>query len=320
MGVSGYFPLRQTNIETLRLVTDWSCPDSNIALDLASFPHLKRLSWVGLCPDAQATALAAALARTSYQLVELDLDLRYDGNSEVSSQVQQDDPLFARDLLGIPGRRIKKFNALKVLSLAAVSLIPSGIGIRDSSNSSNHEELHDRNKHVVKQISNVFDFSKIQSLKLRFCPGWQELLDLLTQYPRLVRLKSLEILSTKEDNGRGQSITRFLESFKGLEDLFLCTSISHNPLDIWRSALHHKATLRRIVHHQREMDTDDESDQFEYYFDLQNLSFFPEDLARLCANPSQNPLSELELTSVGLCSAPEYMVGRHDSTNAVLPS
>jgi hypothetical protein len=113
----------------------------------------------------------------------------------------------------------------------------------------------------------------------------------------------------------GYSITKFLESFEGLEDLFLSTYSDSTTLDIWRSALRHKETLKRFIHHHhRSIDLDKESPLFQENCDVPDLSFYLEHVADFPAEPSQNPSSALELTSIGLCLTPEFMVGRRDLT------
>lgn len=320
LGPSGYFPLRQTNIESLRLVTDGSCPqtnDADIELALSSFPSLKRLSWIGLSSYHEIKALAAVLERTSHQLVELDLDLIYHRDLQESGEVVEDNALFAKEILGVPEKRIRKFTALRVLSLSAVSFVSTGVKASDSSDSldsSDYTVFYSRMMQAAEEISSVFDFSAIRSLKLRFCPGWEELLELLTESPLPIRLTSLEIQSTISDECReAHVIMPFLESFEGLETLFLYTSSTSDTLDIWQSALRHKATLRRFVHHQRSINTDEEAPLFEQDCDVTDLSLFSEDVADFCTDPSQNPLSGLELSSVGLCCIPDLMVGRRES-------
>jgi hypothetical protein len=132
-------------------------------------------------------------------------------------------------------------------------------------------------------------------------------LDHLIRSSQPIRLKFLEIQSSIGDEDMvGTAIQPFLESFKGLEALFLSTSARSETLEIWRSASHHRATLTRFVHHQRTIDLDEESPLFELECDLPDLSFY--EVADLGEDPSQNPLGELDLKFVGLCCDSPFLV------------
>lgn len=324
LGPSGYLPLRQPNLEALYLVTDGSCEDSGIGLDISSFEYLKRLSWIGPRCIADINSLAESLAKKSHQIVELDLDFVLLRDSEkrdreivgLTAEFEDENDLLAKKILGIPNKQIQNFNALRVLSLAAVSFLANGKGTPCSSHSFDYQAQHQAKMGVVKQISDVFDFSKIIILKLRFCPGWEELLDLLAQSPHLIRLQSLEIQSTIRDvSGLDNALPEFLEAFAGLETLILSTHQTSNALNIWRSARRHRGTLRRFVYHERRINVDPDSAHFEGEFDVPDLSFNREDIRGLRAEPFKNPLSELELTSAGLCCMPEFMVRSWDPTD-----
>jgi 16S rRNA U1498 N3-methylase RsmE len=101
--------------------------------------------------------------------------------------------LFANNTLRVLENLIRQFIALGVLSLCAASFISTGVKTPDSSESFDYETFQSRKIQAAEQISSVFYFSIIRLLKLRFRPGWEELLDLLTVYPRPIRLMSLEI-------------------------------------------------------------------------------------------------------------------------------
>jgi hypothetical protein len=99
LGRSGYFPLRQSNLESLRLVMDGSCFEGGIGLDFSSFPQLKRLSWTGLCSMYDIASIAGVLAERSHQIVELNLDfeLLYDLQGAIDTTGRQREGLAKDD-------------------------------------------------------------------------------------------------------------------------------------------------------------------------------------------------------------------------------
>lgn len=292
LGPSGYLPLRQPRIESLRLVADGGCSwseDHDYRLVLSAFRHLRCLSWAGLWRDEDRDALADVLQQVSGQLVEFELDLIHCRNldAQFGDPHALDDPgefTFARDTLRLPRAGTRIFPSLRVLSLSGVSFAPD-----------------------LSDIMHQFDWGVLRSLTLRFCPGWTELLENMTRSGQPIRLRFLEIQSSGEDDWEGDVIIQaFLDSFDGLESFFLASFSPVNTLGIWQAAAHHRATLRRFVHHQRSIHTDQGSHLFGEPQDLPDLSFC--DIADLGEDPSQNPLGDLDLECVGLCCVCEFLV------------
>jgi hypothetical protein len=278
-------------------------------LDFSSFPKLKRLSWVGYSSQHVIDAVAAAIRQTSHQLVEMSVDI---GPRDVhgTTSISEHDAIFAKHILGLPERGIRKFVALKGLSLSRVSF--TGNDTSDVADwSSDYELIHATRIHPTEQISNLFDFSVLRSLKLRLCPGWEELLEVLMNYPLPIKLVSLEIQSAISDEAeKSEIIAPFLESFEGLEDLFLQLRFPTASARwyIWRSALHHKKTLKRFVLQYRAIDFFESTQYIQGAYDVPNLMLSREDLDTILFDPSQNPLSGLELTGIGLACASNSMV------------
>jgi hypothetical protein len=293
LGPFGHLALKQNNIESIRLITDGACSwnlDDQCPIALSAFKHLKILSWRGLRSENDLEALIGALRQNSNQLIELELDLIRCGLANTSFGTEEDDPnnFFARDILELPPGGTKQvFSALQILSLSAVSF-------------SSAEE----------NIASAFDFSSLRSLKLRFCPGWENLLYHAAHSNQRIRLESLEIQSSLEDvvQDAGDVVADFLQAFVGLRELFISTGSPEPTLDLWRSLLFHKSTLRRFVHHQRCLNIDYEAGNFEGEYDLPDLSFAPEDLAKLDEDQSQNPFGDLDLECIGLCCFPKFLV------------
>jgi hypothetical protein len=147
----------------------------------------------------------------------------HDSESDENVQVN----FFTRDILGLPQGAVEPmFPALRMLSLSVVPFTDT-----------------------AEETASAFDFSCLRSLKLRRCPGCENFLQCIMNSNEPIGLKSLEIEPnnwTKEVS----TMSGFLKSFQGLEDLFI--SAESGPrgysgiLSLWRAVRHHKSTLRRV--------------------------------------------------------------------------
>ncbi|KAF2193899.1 hypothetical protein K469DRAFT_782205 [Zopfia rhizophila CBS 207.26] len=144
--------------------------------------------------------------------------------------VDEDDTgtLFVRNVLELlPKSTTRMFPALQVYSLSNVSF-----------------------KSAAKEMAYAFDFGLLYSLKLRFCFGWERFLLRGSCLSRPTRLKLLEIQSTIHYEVQAEdSISEFLGSFHGLEQLAISTGSLAWTLDIWRVVLYYKSTLKAFAHH-----------------------------------------------------------------------
>ncbi|KAL2817947.1 hypothetical protein BDW59DRAFT_129607 [Aspergillus cavernicola] len=153
-------------------------------------------------------------------------------------------------------------------------------------------------------MASAFNFNSLRSLKLRFCPGWEMFLKQVASLSQPIQLKSLEIQSNtqyNDEDDEAATISEFLDTIEGLEDLYICTSSPSDALVIWRTMVRHKSTLKKFVHHQRSV-----SFETEYPNDLPDLSFVPDNLP-LLNDRSQNPFSSLDLECLGMCCRPKYL-------------
>ncbi|KAK8093392.1 hypothetical protein PG997_000077 [Apiospora hydei] len=206
-------------------------------LDLQAFPNLKQLSWAGAFQD-HVDGLASVLDSVSHQLEKLDLDMylyyspdsRFmpDWNSEEESEEQSEDGTPDETSLSVCSRvfrltrpRPLSFPALRDLSLCHIDIDPTD----------------------VDRIFGSIDFTQLQSLQLRFCPGSELVLDRLatTSRPRTLRSFALQE-SDVSFFGSPTRVVPFLEAFEGLEDLFLTIpATKETATEIWRAAAgHHK--------------------------------------------------------------------------------
>jgi hypothetical protein len=294
LGPSGYLLRKQNLIESIHLVTDGSCSynlDKGSRIVLSAFPRLRKLSWSGLRSENDIETLKDAIRQVSYHLLDLGLDFVDWSEVEETLSLDEDDSdaFFVHNILELPRNSTScMFPALQVLSLCNVSF-ESG----------------------TKDMAHVFDFGLLSSLKLRFCPGWESFLRRVRRLSRPARLKSLELQSRVNDEIQPEeTISEFLESFRGLEQLAVFTSGPSSTLDIWRAALYHKASLKLFAHHQRVIDLEEDSPFFEKESDLPDLSLsiFEEEIIQCPGSPSRNPLGELDLEFLGLCCHPKLLV------------
>ncbi|KAH6972917.1 hypothetical protein BKA56DRAFT_593007 [Ilyonectria sp. MPI-CAGE-AT-0026] len=297
LGPTGYFPLKQQNLETIRLVTDARCEwnvDYQDYLALSVFPHLKCLSWTGLSSPSDLESLADVLEQRSHQLEELEIDITHHRDlwSDYDSDNEREQVEFAVQILKLPRRRFMRFPVLKKLALAAVSVAPG-----------NSRAVRQR---VLGYIHDVFDFGSLQSLKLRHCHGWEDLIILLSKGAEPLELRSLEIQWSFKDAPTKpyESISEFLDKVHGLEELFLYTTAAEDSLGPWRALLRHRTSLRRVVHHQRSIDLSDDDHLFGTEYDSPDLAFMsPEDEE----DSPGGSLGKLDLTCLGISCNARFM-------------
>jgi hypothetical protein len=154
----------------------------------------------------------------------------------------------------------------------------------------------------------------LTTLALRMCPYWALLLKDMVQSTTPIKVKSFEILDfyLQTPNvtavSKTTAITDFLESFDGLEELYISHCGPTPVLEFWDHLSRHASTLKAFVHHQRITDQDDELLLSRKGRDLLDPAISEYDLERIRQDPTQNPLSRLNLEFIGLTCAPEYLV------------
>lgn len=309
IGPSGYLTTRQKNIESLRLITDGVCsrraPRAYDSPALSEFPRLKRLSLVGLSSHEELNALIDTLQRLSHQLVEFELDLERCRYPKLSSEWDSIHSLFLSRVMNLRQLRASTFASLQSLSLSSLSFNTNSFGPTP----------------MPGHIARTFNLPNLHSLKMRDCDGWELLLEFLTfpsSTPPIV-LRSLEIWDrpTPEEFSKTGILKSFLESFRGLEDLFILTPPA--PVyAIWSALAHHKNTLRRFVHHQRTMLTYDSHPYFaasydisiflEQFRDTEHFSLHDPSIGQFGGSPIYNCLGDLDLKCIGLSGLPKCTV------------
>jgi len=284
--VLAFLSKKQTCLGSLSLVTDGSClglESQDTYLSLVLLTRLRHLSWRALQSVEEFDALAKILQGNVEHLEELELDLLdwIGANEQLrNGRANRSRNRFARDVLKLEaGKRRVLFPRLSSLSLSAVSF-----------------------RRSIKDMASAFNFDRLQTLKLRNCPGTNALLEMLVDSHQTIRLTSLELVVRNDDPESSSSTPaacRFLEMFDGLKDLFV---LVHGPErttnKYWDAVLHHKPTLKRVVYHEREVDLDDESPNFGLFAD--NMLSWDGSMFDLFRGGN--------LEYVGLCDSSVYLV------------
>jgi hypothetical protein len=214
--------------------------------------------------------------------VQLELDLLDWKRVRASyPAARDDDGIIAWDVFKLPrGGKKLLFPNLQHISLSAVSFVSA-----------------------EKEMASAFCFRSLRSLRLRFCPGWEEFLQHVHSSERPIRLQTLELQDNIEygDDQTTSAVSDFVEAVEGLQELFICMSSPSQSLPIWRSMHRHLSSLRKFVHHQHRIGQMNEKK------DCPDLSFAMPDNAPW-VNSSHNLLSGLDLECIGLCVLPQYLV------------
>jgi len=261
----------------------------NWDLRLSSFRNLKSLSWKGLGSKSELGTLRHALEELQTQLVDLELDfLNWEEfkygvlwTPEWHDTTNHPD-LVTTEILPISqDSTATAFPALRRLSLS---------------------ELSFENEAAMKNIANAIDFSLIEELSLLNCLGWQQLLIQVCELHQ-INLKSLNIkqhgIWDQDTADPASTISTVLDHFTSLRELTLSIPTpSYGTLKIWRSILHHRATMRRLVHHER-AETWDDALNISETFDNLKMDLKSYNILQL-QDQSNNPLASLDLEFLGL--------------------
>ncbi|KAF5717576.1 hypothetical protein FMUND_5669 [Fusarium mundagurra] len=308
--------LKHPCIQSLSLVTDPFCSRFNrwsrtSDIDLSAFHNLRRLSWKAPmgCHFDNIASLVKVNAR---HLEELELELQGwspDRESRESTVIHHEDnpevwdkipasAMLARQMFGLeevtseaPERT--QFPKLRSLKLTRVPLRDENTGIQVT--------------------ASFINLGALRHLSLRMCAYWMAFLSSITETQTPLQLKTLELLdfylNTPHETAisKAAAITEFIDSFKGLEDLFISICGPTSSLQFWEHVAGHAATLKRLVYHQRLTDQDEEMLNSRLGRDSSDLGISSEDLSRIRQDPSQNPFSRLNIEFIGLTCAPKYL-------------
>ncbi|KAM5432202.1 hypothetical protein McanCB56680_001925 [Microsporum canis] len=287
LGKNGYLPLKQKNLKSLRLITDASCEWNGY--NLAPFTKLTSLSWHGLRPDIDFISIWKCFSVCSLQLIYLDLDYYSQSRTAAHGFEIWDDGGYEMQKILRPlseGEQLF-FPELRGLSLSGISL-----------------------SFAEERLESAFDFQYLRSLKLRFCPGLEELLAHLQSAVGAMYLEKLEI-QTSNDHFNDElelAIPNFLDIIEGLQELFISTCHPDDTLPIWCSIFRHHLTLKNVVYHRRIVGYPGEEPR-----DAPGPSL--EELHSWGKNPLFNQFGKLDLECLGLCcDLQNFIPQMHPST------
>ena len=238
----------QRKIEHISLVTDGRCP-AHLPMPvvrLGEFKAIRSLSWKGLSRTDDFESFRDCIKTNANGIENLVLDLLewaraedayYDGLKR-RGQTDFDFTVnfFARNVLSaFPGEARVILPRLSYLSLSDVSF-----------------------QAATEEMQYALNITRLTTLKLRNCPYSLALLDTIVHGAQTIRLRSFELvidmlvdLQGAREDKRDVSISKFLDSFQGLEDVYLMIT---NPIDwglVSQSISRHVSTLDRLVTHGR---------------------------------------------------------------------
>jgi hypothetical protein len=177
------------------------------------------------------------------------------------------------------------FPGLKIASLSAVSFL-----------------------RAKAELAQALNLSQLRTLKLRNCRGTNDRLTMLADSSETLHLTSFELTKSRRylDDWELMPLVRFLESFQGLEELSLLCDGTRDPLieEGWRSILHHCSTLKRFVHHQREVELDHE---------YKVITIYQHDLSEWYVQIMDLVL-KTSLDCIGFCCSPKDMLQFHPTS------
>jgi hypothetical protein len=309
-----YLSLKHPSIQTLNFTTDPFCSRFNrwsrtTDLNLSAFHNLRRFSWKAPM-GCHFGHISGLVQMNADHLEHLEVDLqswsrqwesretrgvRREPGSEEWDNIPAS-TMLTREMFGLGSDPLAKtyFPRMRSLKLTRVPLRDETTGKAVTAASINLEIL--------------------TSLTLRMCPYWTLLLTDLLQSTSPIKVKSFEVLDfyLKTPNvtalKKTTVITDFLDSFNGLEELFISHCGPTPVLEFWNHLVGHASTLKTFVHHQRITDQDDELLLSRMGRDLFDLTISQDERDRIREDPTQNPFWRLNLEFIGLTCAPKYLV------------
>lgn len=223
-------------------MTDGTC--LNLLRDysgLLELKQLRHLSWKGIDSGSKARILRQLLEANHEHLETLDLETFPEDHPRLHLYDITGDPIVTEDAT--------RFPALRHLTLSGISLSGS-----------------------YTRMNLSFSLEELQSLRIRSCLDGLNLLFAMARARKAIKLRCLEVVYTEQSGdevfNKVHPISKFLRSFKGLEELYISLRDWTPPFrDLHQSILHHKETLKRLVHHEREWDLNPNSERKEYICD-----------------------------------------------------
>ncbi|RGP81013.1 hypothetical protein FLONG3_802 [Fusarium longipes] len=311
-----YLSRKHPSIQILNFVTDPFCSRFNrwnrtTDMNLSAFNNIRRFSWKA--PMGCHFDNIANLVRTNADILEeLEVDLqswsRQWEDREMRVVKKKADPeeweewdkipastMLAREMFGLDFDSVEQtsFPKMQALRLSRVPL---------------------RDETTGKALTTAsINMGGLRSLILRMCPHWVLLLQDMVRSTSPIEVKSFEILDFYLKTPpvtavkKATAIADFLDSFTGLEELFISHCGPIPALKFWDHLKGHASTLKMFVHHQRTTDHDDELLTSRMGRDSSYLTIPRDERDRVREDPTLNPLSRLNLEFIGLTCEPKYL-------------
>lgn len=239
----------QRQITSISLITDRECSmDGQLSctFDLAQFPNLQTLSWKGLKFYHDFDSVKTYIAAYGAQLKTLRLDLiGWDSAKDIwtrglskitAHNFPAPENFFANTVLGLrQGEVNTPLPALRCLALSQVSFCPMEI-----------------------EMIQALNVTGLHTLELLNCPGTFSWLREVVRSRKVVKLKSLELVFNPEcvnlfvDESLDfvtESVTNFLRSFEGLQNLRLMLPQPTDWKIISKGISHHSSTIETLIAH-----------------------------------------------------------------------
>lgn len=294
LGLDGYLPAKQQNLETLKLIINPRCSEDYVnSFFLSEFKKLKYFFLEGAKSSEDERAVANVLRGSSQTLIELELYiLPKEPLTPWIGSTWHASKLFSLDYLHLdwpPANFV--YPKLRVLSLTFISF-------EDSEAS----------------LPKVIDLPSLTRMTLRHCRGWGNLLREMCDTGRSMSLRWLEIQYDKVENGDIKTIVDFLQCCPNLENLavlhgqHMCHFITFK---IWEAACLGKINFRGFVFHIVDVRS---SMDFPSPRALESLDLLVA-TSTYIAVPDKNPFTHTNLDFLGLCCHPDEALVSKSSRN-----
>ena len=322
-GPWGYIPLKQSNIESLSIVTGGHClwnMEHTSLLGLQNLKRLRHFSWKGLVASACMEDLRGVIECNAIRMQSFTIDVvdwhiannppkknvllseRHDEDEDSAGEdATEEDAAEANAAKEDPAKKSSTYNFLarKVLRLQPKTDLVVFQTLTELSLSNISFEG------AVSDLVSAFNVDMLRSLKLQSCRSCAEFLLALADSPKGMRLKVFH-LSMDDRMGEKRPIETFLEAFKGLEDLGLLVKPPLMTPKYWNSVLNHKSTLKYFVYHERL-----ESHFRRHYFkDMCPLTKMLKDEAKAFGDVFEELLTKSDLECLAISGKLSFLVSQ----------
>lgn len=161
---------------------------------------------------------------------------------------------------------------------------------------------------------------RLLSLRLQKCRNTPAFLAGLANSGHQIRLHTLEVVLTLDyDDDCEENLGKFLETFQSLQELYIQITYSGDTYSgVSQSIFSHRASLRRLVYHERQklsLDSDDDygsyedNDNYQHQLGYTQVGVDPDqDITPFAREDFYKLLRGTSLECVGFCERPSALV------------